>query len=68
MDDDLDRVVDEILQRERKINASPDSRHKTVTDHEASLAKSLARAFAKAEKVHQLANERVEIMTFKVTD
>ena len=64
--DDLDRVVNEILQRERKTNASPDSRHKT--DSDTMLVKALGRAYAKADRVHRLATERVEIKTFKVTD
>ena len=68
MDNELDREVEAILQRGRTINASFDSRHKTVTDRDTMLAKALGRAYAKAEKVHRLANEHVAIRTFTVTD
>ncbi len=61
---DLDAEVDAILQRERERKASREAKQKTAADSEATLIKSLERAFAKADKAHRLATERVEVRVF----
>ena len=67
MDDDLDRQVDEILQRERELKASRESQQKTVNADDV-MTKALRVAYAKADKAHRIATENVEIKTFACGD
>jgi hypothetical protein len=64
-DHDLDAEVEAIFERERKIKASRAAQHKTVSHSEATLTKSLQVAYAKAEKAHRLATERVDVRVFE---
>lgn len=58
---DLDCEIDEILKREAAIR---ETRRKGVTVDDDPLFKAMARAIAKAERVHRRSTEVYEVKTF----